>query len=311
MLLPDEMSRPGKLGLTDGRTPGILSPPSGLALGIFSICLAFGAMSAGVAAQFASGVNLVEVYATVLNDKGEPVPNLPAEAFVVKEDGVPQPVQVFSAGELPLALAIAVDRSFSVPAARLENVTAAVQQLLGELRLQDQTMLLAIWSEVEEVTPLSTDHRAAYDAVGALHRWGTTPLHDAIVAAIDRIQHASGRRALILISDGGDRYSDARAADVIAIARARDVLVYPIALGRTASPMFAEVASVTGGHSFAVRDERTLPATLRTIVRELRTQYLLGYEPADRGVASGWRRISVDVLREGLHARARDGYVAP
>lgn len=274
------------------------------------MCLALSVMRAPLTAQFASAVSLIEVYATVLDQKGQPVSGLPVEAFTVEEDGVPQSVQAFSSGELPLSLAIAIDRSFSVPEARLANATTAVQRLLGELRPTDQTMLLAIGSEVEEITPLSVDHRAAFFAVGELRRWGTTPLYDATVAAIDRIHHASGRRALILISDGGDRYSDTRAADAVAHARSRDVLVYPVALRRTPPPVFAEIAVVTGGRSFAIRDDRALPTTLSAIARELRAQYLLGYAPRVGEGPGGWRSITVRVNRPGLHVRARDGYVA-
>ncbi len=273
------------------------------------MCLSLSVIAAS--GQFASGVSLVEVYATVLDARGEPVSGLPADAFKVEEDGEPQVVETFAAGSLPLALAIAVDRSFSMPAGRLTQATSAVQRLLGELRPDDRVTLLAIGSGVDILTPLSNDHRAAYDALLALTPWGTTPLHDAVVSAVDAIQPGAGRRALLLISDGVDRYSETDAAAMMAHVRSRDVQVYPIALGATQPPIFVELAALTGGRSFGVRDISKLSQTLTGIARELRHQYLLGYVPRrSASVTPGWRAISVRVDRPGLRVRARDGYVS-
>jgi Ca-activated chloride channel family protein len=264
-----------------------------------------------LASQFVSGVSLVEVYATVTDSRGELVSGLTRDEFIVEEDGEPQDVGAFAAGEFPLALAIAIDRSFSVSQARLTGAAAAVRGLLGELRPQDEVMLLAIGSENEVLAPMSVDRRAALDALARLQPWGTTPLHDAVLAAIESIQAGRGRRALIVLSDGTDRYSRATAADVIEGARNTAVLVYPVALARQRPPLFAELATITGGRSFQTVDMRTLPATLATIARELRFQYLLGYTPrraaADR---TGWRSIRVRVNRPNVRVRARDGYLA-
>lgn len=293
-------------------TVSILSPRATLRLPILLICFVLSAIGTGHAGQFASGVHMVEVYASVVDGRGEPVADLPADAFVVEEEGVPQAIRTFAAGNVPLSLAIAVDRSFSITPDRLLHATTAVQRLLGELRPQDQVMLIGIGSEVEVLSPLSADHRAAYDALTGLAPWGTTPLFDATVRAIDAIQQGTGRRALILITDGADRYSAATAAEMVGHARASDVLVYPVALRQAAPPVFAELSSVTGGRSTAVPDLRTLPSALSAIARELRLQYLLGYVPEGEAAARrGWHGIRVRVVHPGLQVRARDGYRVP
>jgi Ca-activated chloride channel family protein len=140
---------------------------------------------------------------------------------------------------------------------------------------------------------------------------GTTPLYDATLVAIDAIQSVTGRRALVLLSDGTDRYSEASAADLVDRARRRDVLVYPIALGAARPPVFAELAAATGGRSFFARDPASLAATMATIARELRFQYLLGYVPS-RGsfTDASWHAIDVSVKRPDVRVRARDGYVS-
>lgn len=277
------------------------------------MCLGCSAIALGAAGQFASGVSLVEVYASVVDGRGEPVGGLSADDFIVEEDGRRQLVQTFASGEFPLSLVIAVDRSFSLSSGRLTEVVHAVQALLGQLRPDDRVTVLAIGSEVEVLAPLSTDHRAAYDALTGLRPWGTTPLFDATTAAIAAVQQASGRRALILVTDGDERYSASTATAMVLNARRHDVLVYPVSLRRTTPPVLAELASVTGGRATAVRDLSALPSTLASIAGELRRQYLLGYapravgaEPADRA----WRAITVRVTQPGLRVRARDGYYA-
>ena len=134
-------------------------------------------------------------------------------------------------------------------------------------------------------------------------------LYDVIVKSLDMPYTKTRRRALLAISDGFDRYSDTTAADVIDRARRSDVLVYPVAIGKGRPPVLAELASVTGGHSFNVDDPKKLEATLSTIARELRSQYLLGYAPARTPASeSEWRSIDVQINRPGARVRARDGY---
>lgn len=262
--------------------------------------------------QFTSGVNVVEVYAAVTDADGKPVTGLRREDFTVLEDGQPQSVSAFAAGDFPLSVAVALDRSFSMGAKQLPAAVSAARTLLGELRPQDQSMVVAIGSEIEVIAPLSTDRPAQQRALSALQPWGTTGLHDAIVESVEAIQAATGRRALVLLSDGSDRYSKASASTALDRARRSDVMIYPVAFGRNRPPLFAELAALTGGRSFQPRDPAQLNSTMRAIADELRHQYLLGYTPARPIVSGGeqWRTINVRVDRPGLTVRARDGYLA-
>src|SRR5262249_6162230 len=117
-------------------------------------------------AQFASGVNLVEVYTAVTDQAGNPVTGLARADFTVLEDGKPQTVSTFAEAVFPLAVVVAIDRSFSMAPRRgggrpqgLVTATAA-RTFLGELRAADQAMVVAIGSEVETIAPLSTDRTA-------------------------------------------------------------------------------------------------------------------------------------------------------
>ena len=253
---------------------------------------------------------MVEVYATVTDAAGRPVTGLRKEDFVVREDAAIQEISTFAAGEFPLSAAVALDRSFSMAGERLATATSAARSFLGRLRAEDESMLIAIGSRTEVLAPLSRDRAAQYEALAALDAFGSTALYDAIIAALAAVQPARGRRALVLLSDGTDRYSAAMAADALERARASDVLVYPIAIGRTRPAVFAELATLTGGRSVHLRDAKRLPETLQAIALELRSQYLIGYTPSvpfTPGTRE-WRSITVSVEREGLTVRARDGY---
>ena len=263
--------------------------------------------------QFSSSVQLVEVYATVTDAKGELVTGLRESDFEVREDGRPQEISAFAAGEFPLTVALGVDRSFSMAGERLRLAKQASQAFLRELKPNDRSMVVAISNEADVIAPLSADRAAQARAIAALDAWSTTALHDAIIATLDRLDPEPGRQAIVVFSDGADRYSDHTAAEVMERARRSNALVYPIAFGKSRPPMLAELAVLTGGRSFLLRDANELEKTLATIARELRYQYLLGYTPA-RAIRRGereWRSITVTLngARRNLRVRARDGYM--
>jgi Ca-activated chloride channel family protein len=272
------------------------------------LCLAVAALHGGP--QFSSGVSVIEVYASVTDEKGEPVRGLQAADFQLQEDGTPQAISVFTAGDFPLNVALALDRSFSMAGERLAATKKAAHVFIDELRPSDRVRIVRIGSEFDASGARAAQH-AAIDQIDA---WGTTALYDSIIQSLDLIEQdgpARGRHALVLFSDGADRYSKASAADVLKRARDANVIVYPIAIGRDRPQLFAELASLTGGRSLHLRDARGIEDAVKGIARELRFQYLVGYAPSrpmseDRGQ---WRSITVKVNRPRVRVRARDGYV--
>ena len=263
-------------------------------------------------AQFSSRVQLVEVYASVTDVAGGPVTGLQQGDFVITENGEPQAITTFAAGEFPLAVALGVDRSWSMAGEKLANAKAAAESFLNLLKASDRSMVVAISAEAEVIAPLSADRSSQIRALRRLDPWSSTALYDAVVTSLDRLQPEPGRQALVVFSDGSDRYSNAKPADVLDKARRSTALVYPIAFGKTRPPVLAELAVLSGGRSFLLKDTRELERTLTTIARELRHQYLLGYTPAKPIVAgeSEWRSIRVTLrnARPGVRVRARDGY---
>jgi Ca-activated chloride channel family protein len=278
------------------------------------VALGAGAVDPGLFAQFSSGVQLIEVYATVTDAKGELVTGLRQSDFQVLENDRPQEVSAFAAGEFPLTVALGVDRSFSMAGEPLRLAKLATQTFLKQLRPGDRSMVVAIGNNAEVIAPLSSDHAAQAEAVAALDAWSTTSLYDAVIVALDRLEPEKGRQALVVFSDGADRYSQATSGQVLARARRSQALVYPITIGRTRVPAAVELATLTGGRSFILRDVKELERTLSTIARELRYQYLIGYVPSvpPRPGVHEWRSIRVSLKNPatGLRVRARDGYIA-
>ncbi len=270
------------------------------------------AQQEGSLARFSSQVQLVEVYATVTDERGELVTGLRQNDFQVYEDNQRQDISTFAAGEFPLTVALGVDRSWSMAGKPLELAKQASRGFLNQLKPDDRSMIVAISSTADVIALLSTDRLTQGRAIAALDPWSTTALRDATMAALDRLEPESGRQALVLFSDGNDRYSSATEAQVIARARRSNALIYPITIGKQRPAFLAELAVLTGGRSFLLKDATELEKTLATIARELRYQYLLGYAPAkpiEEG-AHEWRAIRVTLTgnHPGLRVRARDGY---
>lgn len=268
-----------------------------------------GAVGVAGLPQFASGVNLVEVYLTVTDDKGEPITGLTSADFQVLEDGQPQAISAFVAGDFPLNVGLALDRSFSMAGERLDATKRAARAFLDALRPEDKVLIVKIGTTFEV-----SEARTTREMIDDIDSWGTTALHDSIIEAIDSIERAGtnrGRHALLLFSDGADRYSRATPADVLDRARRANVIVFPIAIGRDRPALFAELAALTGGRSIHARDGKGLTDLVQGIARELRFQYLIGYSPSRPLVAASgeWRSIVVNVNRPRVRVRARDGYL--
>jgi VWFA-related protein len=272
-------------------------------------------LSPRVGAQFATGVQLVEIYATVTRADGSAVTGLKASDFEVLEDGTAQPISVFVAGEFPVTVALGVDRSFSMAGQPLRLAMRASQAFLRALKPKDRSMVWAISDGAEVIAPLDAPRDEQLLALAKLTPWSTTALHDSVIAALERLEPEPGRQALVLFTDGSDRYSRASVADVLERVRRSNALVYGIGVGKTRAPILAEMAAVSGGRSLQVGNPEALEPALAAVARELEHQYLLGYAPPPgrSGSDASWRSITVRLTHSpaGARVRARDGYVAP
>ncbi len=196
------------------------------------------------------------MYATVTDQEGQPATGLTAEAFAVLEDGVEQPVSVFAAGEFPLTVAIVLDRSFSMAPRDSKPRGPAPAGSLDQLRARDRLLILAIGGGVETVSGFDAPRESARQALDRVALWGSSPIGDTVVQAVDALGEQRGRRAVVVWSDGVEKEAQRARADVLEHVRRADVLIYPVAIAPSISPLLAELAALSGGRVLQARDRK-------------------------------------------------------
>ena len=271
-------------------------------------CTAFAAWSLTTTQPtFSSRVEGVRVDVLVTDASRKPLRGLTPADFAIRDNGVPQKVDVVSFGEIELNVGLAFDMSESVAGARLQQLQTASQALTAELRSADQSSLITFDQEVTLRCPMSLDRSCLQRALGEAAPRGLTALIDGTLAGIIAGESDVGRSLLMVFSDGLDTASFMNAERVLDMGRRSDVVVYPIA-SRDARPEFLEeLASLTGGQLHEVRRDEELSKTFRAILDEFRYRYLVTYTPTNVA-RDGWHKLEVRVNRSGARVKARPGY---
>ena len=258
-------------------------------------------------------VDLVELYTTVIDRGNRPVTGLQEGDFTVFEDGVRQDVARFELVQnLPLTLGVAIDASASMKDVMEETRQAAAQFLTNLMKPRDTSFAVAFASRPHLLTGQTSDVAMVVDTIHSLRATGRTALHDALMTSLYYFRGVTGRRALVLLSDGEDTSSSAKYGDVLEYARHSEVVIYTIGLGVGGTqPLLRakleEIATATGGRAFFIDAARDLAPVYRQIDRELRSQYLLAYNSNREDAGDDFRQVDVRVT--GNHrARAISGY---
>ena len=300
-------------------------------------------VTAPLAAQpvptFMTSVEAVYVDVFVTRD-GAPISGLAAADFEVRDNGVKQEVTLARLEEVPIVAVLAFDASGSVVGERLQDLRAAGRALLAGLRPQDQAALLAFSHELRIVVPQTDDHSAVERGLDDLQPQGDTGLWDGLYAAL-KVPVSRGRPMVVLFTDGQDNVSWLTREQVHRVAEESDALVYVVAIvpkpehapldvpDSTLSlewlPHFVQgrgaesaalgalrlLAEATGGRLWPTASSAQLKQAFLQILTEMRSRYLLSYDPT--GVApEGWHRLEVKVKGRRSTVRSRSGYlVAP
>ena len=258
-------------------------------------------------------VDLVELYTTVLDRGNRPVTGLERTDFTVVEDGIRQEIAEFArVQDLPLTLGVTIDTSASMDEVMEETRRAASQFLANLIRPTDTAFAVAFASRPHLLMGQTSDLEAVVDTIRGLRTGGQTALHDALMTSLYYLRGVTGRRALVLLSDGEDTSSAAAFADVLEYARHSEVVIYAIGLGigHNQAQLLAnldQIASVTGGRAFLIDAARELRPVYRQIERELRSQYLLAYNSNQGRGGDDFREVEVRVS-DGRRARTISGY---
>jgi VWFA-related protein len=258
-------------------------------------------------------VEIVQVTVTVTDAHGRFVQGIPRSAFQIFEDGQPQPITYFASEDVPLELIVAVDISGSMTTA-MPRLKKAVKGFLGAVPSTDQVTLLGFNDSVFALTRKTTDPAERVKAVDRLAPWGATALYDVIMRGVDMLGRQTGRKALVIFTDGEDQGSHVAIEDVERKLQSSDVTLYMIAQGRGVSQEYLKRAMdrltvPTGGRLFTTDSVDELQETFSELLNELSNQYLIGYPPLNTKRDNTWREIKV-VVEGHESVRARQGYRA-
>jgi len=267
-------------------------------------------------------VKLVNVFATVTDEHGAPVAGLKKEDFSVIEDGNPQTISVFDKeSALPLSIVLDVDTSLSTRKDLPMEMASARRFARAILRPIDALSLYGFSETVNEVVPFTSDLKAIDHGVDRMRLGAATALYDALYLGAQALESRTGRKVLVVITDGGDTVSRVDYKEAVRAAQEAEAIVYSIIVvpieasaGRDTGGEHAliQISEDTGGKYFYATSVPQLDAAFEKISDELRTQYLLAYYPSQRFSDSSFRRIQVKVnpssTPSALTVRHRTGY---
>jgi Ca-activated chloride channel homolog len=272
---------------------------------------------------FRVDVDLVLVPITVTDAKGRPITNLQKENFLVYENGKPQVIQHFSKEDDPISLGLILDFSQSM-SNKVDTERTAISEFFKSANSQDDYFVIGVSSRPKMIAE-STQSPAHIEAKLALETpQGTTALLDAVYLALSKMPSAQyRRRALLIISDGGDNNSRYRLKHIKDLAQEADVEIYAIGLFDTAlfkpfeelmgKRWLGEITDATGGRTVTVDHLDKLPEVAAAISWELRNQYLVAYRPDNRSQHSDRRQIQIRVVpshNPALQVYYRKSYLA-
>jgi Ca-activated chloride channel family protein len=267
---------------------------------------------------------IVAVSAIARDKSGQPVPNLTRDDFLLKQDGKPQPLTYFSQGSsLPLTLALMVDTSgsqrayipFEIAAGRAFFPAMLTRPDDRAVLVQFDTTILQLVKMTGSVITLEhglaylTQSHAGYGTPGR----GGTLLFDAVVAVSHlELGNQFGRRAMVLLTDGGDNGSHFSQKDAIREAQRADIMIYTVyySNGGGDEGVLKDLSRQTGGREFTVGPASTLQQIYTSIAADLRLQYELGYRPPDSR-PNKYHKIDLKAANKALTIQARDGYFTP
>lgn len=263
---------------------------------------------------------LVVLPVSVTDSKGVFVSKLGAENFRVFEDGRPQKITLFAEEDTPVTVGLIVDHSRSM-GPKLRGVAEAVSMFAHSSNPQDE-MFVVDFGETVSIERIAgkeftSDPKELEQAVAAVTARGQTALYDAIIEGLEHLRQGDlDKKALVIVSDGGDNVSRHKFGDVLELARRSHALIYAIGLvgesGEEENPeVLKKLCKETGGIAFFPRADESVADISRSIARDLREQYTLGYSPEKRNHSGAFRKIAVQVSAPGrgkLHVRTRAGY---
>lgn len=282
--------------------------------------------------------DLVQLHVRVIDRNNRPINNVPKSDFQVFEDGVPQPIESFTREEVPISYGLAVDTSGSLRS-QLPTVIEAGKSIINSNKPGDETFLVRFISsdKIETVQDFTANKELLIDGLDSFYvEGGQTAVIDAVYLSAEHVsEYRKGdegdrrRRALIVITDGEDRNSFYKQEQLFARLREEDVQIFVIGFvnelekeagfirkspREKAVNLINKLAEETGGRAFFPESVAELPQIANEIIRDLRTQYVIAYNPTNKTPDGTYRAIKVTVAQpsdsEKRIALTRNGRLA-
>jgi Ca-activated chloride channel family protein len=269
-------------------------------------------------------VDLVLVPVTVTDDWNRIVTGLDKENFTVMEGNQQQEVRHFSSEDAPLSLGVIFDMSGSM-SDKIEKAREAVIEFFKTANPLDEFFMITF----NDRPQLRNDFTKSVEEIQGKLVYtvpqGSTALLDAIYMGITKMKDARNtKKALLIISDGGDNHSRYTEGEIKSMVREADVQIYAIGMFSTAPPtpeevagpaLLTDISNVTGGRMFSINSPNELADVATKIGIELRNQYVLGYRPTNKTKDGRWRKIKVKLIPPKglphLNVYSKTGYYAP
>ncbi len=272
-------------------------------------------------------VNLALVNVTVTAPYNRLVTGLEPDNFRIFEDNIEQEVVNFSSEDVPISIGVVLDLSGSM-ANKLGKAKEAALQFFKTANPQDEFFLVGFNERAQLLSPFTNNVEDLQSRMLSASARGKTALLDAIYLGLSQMRGArSGKRALLIISDGGDNNSRYNEKDIKRLVREADTQLYSIGIFdpfefRSRTPeelngptLLNEMSELTGGRTFTAENLNDLPDIAAKIGAELRNQYILGYHPSNKAHDARWRKIKIKLRAPKglppLSVYAKTGYYAP
>jgi Ca-activated chloride channel family protein len=273
-------------------------------------------------------VDMVLVPVTVVDPYGRLVTGLDQSNFRIFEDGIEQEVVYFAEQDVPISIGVIFDLSGSM-SDKIDKSRLAALQFFRTANPQDEFFLVDFNDRAQLVSPFTSDIDLLRNRMLFGRRpGGRTALFDGIYLGLSEMRGAhNSRKALLIISDGGENHSRYSERDLREFLREADVQLYAIGIyeplsSRWRTPeegqgpaLLEELAEMSGGRVFPVTNLNELPDIATKISMELRNQYVVGYKPSNRRRDGKWRKIKVQLRPPRglppLTVYFRHGYMAP
>jgi Ca-activated chloride channel family protein len=269
-------------------------------------------------------VDLVLVPVTITDPMNRLVTGLDKDNFQLFEGNSKEEIKSFSSEDAPVSLGVIFDSSGSM-SSKMDRAKDAVSEFFKTANPQDEFFMVTFSDEPEMVAGFTSSVDEIQDKLMYTVPQKRTALLDAIYMGVSKMRQAKyPKKALLIISDGGDNHSRYTENEIKALVKEADIMVYAIGIydryyqsqeEQLGPQLLGEITELTGGRAFTVENPNDLGDVATKIGVELRNQYVLGYRPS-KGVRDGkWRKIKVKLLPPKglppLRVYARTGYYAP